>query len=65
MINPGRKKNVMNIKETSTLDRRQSKMIMLLANVDQESLETVFDCNLLPNWRLMAIENTVSSDLFE
>ena len=46
-----------------TLDRRQSKTLILSKNVDQNSLETEFSiCHLSPNWRQMAIKNTVSSD---
>ena len=42
--------------------RRQPKTLILLTNVDQKSFETVFDCQLSPDRRQMAIENTVSSD---
>ena len=45
-----------------TPDRRQSKTLILSTDVDQNSCETVFDCHLSPDWRQMAIENTVSSD---
>ena len=45
-----------------TPDKRQSKTIIQSTNVDQKSLETVFDCHFPPDWRHMAIENTVSSD---
>ena len=48
----------------NTPDRRQSKTILLSANVDQKSLETDFDCHLSPDWRQMAIENSVSIDFF-
>ena len=39
-----------------TPDRRQSKTLILSTNVDQISLETVFDCHLSPDWRQMAIK---------
>ena len=46
-----------------TRDRRQSKLFILSTNVGQKSLEIVFfDCHLSPDWRQMAIKNTVSSD---
>ena len=48
----------------TTPDRRQSKSLILSANVDKKSLETVFDWHLSPDWRQMAIKNTVSIDLF-
>ena len=32
-----------------TPDRRQSKMLILSTNVDQKSLETIFDCHLSPD----------------
>ena len=43
----------------NSLGRWQSKR---LTNVDQKSLETVFDCHLSPYWRQMSIKNTVSSN---
>ena len=33
----------------NTPDRWQSKMLILLTNVDKKLLETDFDCRLLPN----------------
>ena len=45
-----------------TPSRRHSKTPILSRNVDQKSLETVFDCHLSPHWQQMAIENTVSID---
>ena len=50
-------------KNKITPGRRQSKTQILSRNVDQKSLETeFFDCHLLPQWRQMAIKNTVSID---
>ena len=55
-----------------TLGRQQSKILILLTNVDKKSLGTVFliaivrnrvfDCRLSPDWRQMEIKNSVSSD---
>ena len=45
-----------------TKDRRQSKRLILSTNVDQTYEKQFFDCHLSPNWRQMAIKNTVSSD---
>ena len=46
-----------------TPDRRQSKMLLLSKNIDKKSLETeFFYCHFSPDWRQMAIKNTVSSD---
>ena len=46
----------------STLDRRQSKMLL---TVDERrskiARNSVFDCHLSPKWRQMAIENIVSN----
>ena len=39
-----------------TLGRQQSKTSILSTNVDQKSLETVFDCHFSPTWRQMAIK---------
>ena len=45
--------------------RRQSKTLIPSTNADKKSLETeFFDSHLSPDWRQMAIENTVSSDFF-
>ena len=43
-------------------ERRQLKTLILSTNVDQKSIETVYDCHLSPVGRQMAIEKTVSSD---
>ena len=46
-----------------TPGRRQSKTLILSTNVDKKIVRNrVFHCHLSPNWRQMAIENTVSSD---
>ena len=45
--------------------RRQSKTLILSTNVDQKSLETVFDSHLSPGWRQMAIKITVSIECFD
>ena len=45
----------------STLDRRQSEMFIQSTNTDKKIVRNrVFDCHLLPDWRQMAIENSVS-----
>ena len=45
--------------------RWRSKMLKLSTNVDKKSLETrVFDCHFSPNWRQMAIKNTVPIDFY-
>ena len=43
-----------------TPDRRQSKKSILLTHT-KIARNRVFDCHLSPDWRQMAIENTVSS----
>ena len=43
----------------NTPDRWQSKTLLSM-DIDQKSLETVFDCHLSPFGRQMAIENAVS-----
>ena len=48
----------------TTLERRQSKTLMLSTSVDQKSSETAFGCHLSPDWRQMAIENTVANDFY-
>ena len=52
-------------------DRGQSKTLILSTNVDKKSLETEFwlpfvasHCHLSPDWRQMAIKNTVSRDFW-
>ena len=46
-----------------TPKRWQSKMLILLTNLDKKIIRNrVFDCHLSFNWRQMAMENTVSSD---
>ena len=44
-----------------TTGRRQPKTLYQSTNADQKSL-VFFDCHLSPNWRQMAIENSVSND---
>ena len=50
----------LNAVSSNTQDRRQSTTLILSTNVDQKSPETENDCHLSPDWRQMAIENTVS-----
>ena len=38
-------------KRVYTPGRRQSKTLILATNVNQKSLETVFDCHFSPDWR--------------
>ena len=45
-----------------TPGRRQSKTSIQPTNVDQNSLETVFDCHLSHDWRHITIKTTVSID---
>ena len=53
-------KGSMNMGNTNlTPCRWQLKTLIPSTNVDENSLETVFDCHLSPNWRQMTIENTV------
>ena len=49
-----------------TPDRRQSKTLKLSMNSNIKIVKnTVFDCHLTPDWRQMAIENTISSYLID
>ena len=50
-------------KDSLTPDRRQSKTLILSKTVDKIVRNRVFDCHLSPDWRQMAIQNTVSCDL--
>ena len=46
-----------------TLDRQQSKMLLTIDERGSKiARNSVFDCNLSPNWRQMAIENSVSNN---
>ena len=45
-----------------TPDRRQSETLMKSTNVDKIVRNRVYDCHFSPDWRQMAIENSVSSD---
>ena len=41
---------------------RQSKTLILSTNIDKKVRNRVFYCHLSPDWRQMAIENSVSND---
>ena len=46
-----------------TLGRRHSKMLLTIDEPGSKiARNSVFDCHLSPNWRQMAIENSVSND---
>ena len=46
-----------------TWDRRQLKMLFTIDECGSKIVKSrVFDCHLSPDWRQMAIKNTVSSD---
>ena len=46
-------------------NRQQSKTLILSRTLDRKVYRNrVFDCNLSPNWRQMAIKNTVSSNFY-
>ena len=50
----------------TTPDWWQSKTVILSTTVDQKKVRNRdFDCHLSPDWRQMAIENTVSRDCLE
>ena len=49
------------ISNSNTPDMWQWKTSIVSRNVDQRVRNRVFECHLSPDWRQMAIENTVSS----
>ena len=51
MYTPGR--------SSITPGRRQSKTLLI---IDERARNSVFDCYLSPNWRQMAIDDSVSND---